>query len=373
MGDNRQIATSRALTINELSPDFVIRETTNTRLVARRALVKTQEDPPREGVNITLIHQRRASGSNWEDVPAEKLNSLKAGDGFRLRLNSAASLRLRECVDQLFEMSSTAGVRPGVREFVVGDASELVRVPANRKVLVEALLQQGYPEEVWKALVEKEPALITKLSHSRIHTERLKTVIEFKNALARNELEDWWQSFFETNTWILGYGLNYAILKSVSNKPGYGGMGVDGMGLRKGDLLRASQAAVKFTVLVEIKRPDTKLLKPTRYRNGAYAASDELAGGVAQVQAQCSLWENDGARTNINRATLDQKGIHTIQPKGILIVGNTNELSQSDDEVEKLDKRTSFQLFRRNIWNPEILTFDELYERARFAVVHESK
>ena len=34
------------------------------------------------------------------------------------------------------------------------------------------------------------------------------------------------------------------------------------------------------------------------------------------------------------------------------------------------DKLRSFELFRKNISSPEIITFDELYERARFIVLH---
>lgn len=35
-----------------------------------------------------------------------------------------------------------------------------------------------------------------------------------------------------------------------------------------------------------------------------------------------------------------------------------------EDKVNE-DKFSSFELFRRNLFNPEIITFDELYERAK--------
>ena len=34
------------------------------------------------------------------------------------------------------------------------------------------------------------------------------------------------------------------------------------------------------------------------------------------------------------------------------------------------DKFSSFELFRRNMVNPEIITFDELYERTKNIIVH---
>lgn len=41
------------------------------------------------------------------------------------------------------------------------------------------------------------------------------------------------------------------------------------------------------------------------------------------------------------------------------MVGNLKELSQNND------KFVSFELFRKSISTPEIITFDELYERAK--------
>jgi hypothetical protein len=41
--------------------------------------------------------------------------------------------------------------------------------------------------------------------------------------------------------------------------------------------------------------------------------------------------------------------------------------------LDSISKRNTFELFRRNITSPEILTFDELYERAKFIVEQESE
>lgn len=48
-------------------------------------------------------------------------------------------------------------------------------------------------------------------------------------------------------------------------------------------------------------------------------------------------------------------------PHAILVVGHTGQLT--DDA-----QRASFHRFRRNLWNPTVLTYDELLERARFLV-----
>ena len=81
------------------------------------------------------------------------------------------------------------------------------------------------------------------------------------------------------------------------------------------------------------------------------------------MQANCSKWEKEGSQTEENREALSYRSIFTIQPKGILVIGHTEQLNQ-------ISKRNTFELFRRNTVNPEILTFDELYERAKFIVAH---
>jgi hypothetical protein len=92
----------------------------------------------------------------------------------------------------------------------------------------------------------------------------------------------------------------------------------------------------------------------------------ELAGGVTQLQSNCRTWEMQGSRDDENREMLDQQRISTIQPKGILIIGHTQQL-------DALPKRTTFELFRRNLHNPEVITFDELLERARHLLLNEAK
>lgn len=77
------------------------------------------------------------------------------------------------------------------------------------------------------------------------------------------------------------------------------------------------------------------------------------------MQAACREWL-ESSRSAGNRDAL--KEAFTIQPKGILVVGNLKQLK--DDRM----RIHSFELFRRNLTNPEILTFDELYERAAFIV-----
>lgn len=185
-----------------------------------------------------------------------------------------------------------------------------------------------------------------------------------------------WQTFFEKNPWIFGYGLGYIFLSQLDGKKleqivqGYNvnthGKRVDGLMKTKG--------IISNLCFVEIKTDETNLLEKEPYRSGCYAASRELAGAIAQVQgtvsaAVKSLSEHISVSEADGKPTGEE--IYNYQPKAFLVIGSLDEF-KSETGVNK-DKLQSFELLRKNIHNVEILTFDELYERARFITEYDPK
>ncbi|WP_279634501.1 Shedu anti-phage system protein SduA domain-containing protein [Paraburkholderia steynii] len=97
--------------------------------------------------------------------------------------------------------------------------------------------------------------------------------------------------------------------------------------------------------------------------------SDELAGAIAQVQGSVQV-----SLASI-RSRLDVKGedgaptgetLFFYQPRSFLVIGSLAEFRAAHGINE--EKYSSFELFRRSVSAPEIITFDELLERARFIV-----
>jgi len=249
----------------------------------------------------------------------------------------------------------------GKTSLIVGREEEVIQVDASRAKVIKLLLAKGYSDDIWTELVHSDPDLATRLSYAQIHAQRKTALEEFQRNLTAGKSEAWWQEFFERNTWIFGYGLNYKFMNTLQSQPSYGGVKVSGAGMQKGDFLQRTEAYIKFTALVEIKRPSTQVLGKKQYRNGAWELNEELSGAVSQLHANCRTWEMEGAQSVPNIEVLLEERTFTVQPKGILVIGNTNQLTDAS-------KRNTFELFRRNIVSPEILTFDELYERARFIV-----
>ena len=200
-----------------------------------------------------------------------------------------------------------------------------------------------------------------------------------KNRLGNNKKnEDVWQDFFEKNTWIFGYGLNYYLnMPLEGNKLEQIVKGYDFHSTGKRvDALLKTQGIISSLSFGEIKTHKTPLLHKTKeaYRTECWRASEELSGGIAQVQktVQISI-SNIKSKTEVKdrQGNLTGEQLFLYQPKSFLIIGS---LSQFEGEYGiNEDKFSSFELFRKQINNTEIITFDELYERAKHIVESSSQ
>lgn len=182
-----------------------------------------------------------------------------------------------------------------------------------------------------------------------------------------------WQKFFEKNPWIFGYGLEYIFLSSLDDKileQVVQGYSIDSYGKRI-DALMKTKGIISNLCFIEIKTHVTELLQHRPYRVGCWAPSKELAGAIAQVQGTvASAVETLSSKINPTDKDGNPTGeeIFNYQSKSYLVIGSMSEFF-SDNGVNK-DKLRSFELLRKNILNLEIITFDELYERAKFIVHH---
>lgn len=310
------------------------------------------------GIRGSLIrYKKNRNGAREAPIPVD-FRRLNSNEGVEIELNTEAVTNLIRRIQELQALLEEEGVRPGTHRYRVTDADNLVITDQNRARIIQRLLDANLGEEIWNQLVQDNPDIATRLANSKIQEDRLTVLHRFEEMLQDNTLaEGDWQDFFEENTWIFGYGLRYQILRVVQTQPNYGGAAVDGRGGQRGDFLTATEAETRFTCLVEIKKPTTMLLQRDQYRNGAWGVSSDLAGAISQIQVNCAQWEITDAGHEHNREQLP--GIYTVSPKGIVVIGKTSELNI-------WDKRNSFERFRQELRSPEILTYDELYERARF-------
>lgn len=333
--------------------EYVLTETAQTALVFK---------PQMHGGGIRgsiIRYKKDKEGKRERPIPID-FRKLNADEGIEIELNTEAIAKLLQHIQELQALLEERGIQFGTHRYKVTDADDLVITDQNKAMFINRLLENNLGEEIWSQLVQDNPDVATRLANSKLYEDRANILKRFEEMLQDDALSEAdWQKFFEENTWIFGYGLRYQFLRVVQVQPSYGGTALNGRGGQRGDFLTATEAETKFTCLVEIKKPTTELLQKEQYRNGAWGVSDELAGAISQVQINCAQWETSDARTDQNRELLCN--IYTVSPKGIVVIGKTSE-------VNSFDKRNSFERFRREIHNPEIITYDELFERAKYIV-----
>jgi len=201
---------------------------------------------------------------------------------------------------------------------------------------------------------------------------RKKQLNEFEKLLNDSTVKEAdWQKFFEKNTWIFGYGLSYIFQTSLDNKKieqVVQGFDFNSIGKRVDGLLKTS-GMINSLCFIEIKTHNTELLYKKAYRKGCWSISNELSGAVSQIQNTVSLATHkiyDKIQLKDNNGDLTGEEIFNFQPKSFLIIGKLDEFK--NEYGVNSDKYRSFELFRKNIVSPEIITFDELYERAKYIV-----
>jgi hypothetical protein len=183
-----------------------------------------------------------------------------------------------------------------------------------------------------------------------------------------------WQAFFERNRWIFGYGLSYQFLSGLEGRALeviVRGADITGAGKRADGLMK-TRGRISSLCFVEIKLPATSLLQAKAYRSGSWAPSAELAGAVAQVQNTVNNAVEQFRRQRLQPTDAEGnptgEDLFAFEPKSVLVVGNLDQF-MVEGQVN-VDKFRSFELYRRNTWRPDVITFDELLERARFIVEH---
>lgn len=192
-----------------------------------------------------------------------------------------------------------------------------------------------------------------------------------KHSISKQGDEEVWHHFLKSNEWIIGLNVELKFIRDLLSEQKVGIENSKGTGSPKVDLLGISY----FTSLIELKTSDTKIFKPektSKSRSNTWDFSNDFIEAYSQVLAQrTSLTER--------KSILDEEGnildneIHRIlDPKAILLIGNRSEEFPHNRNNENNIKTDCFERLRRDTKNVEILTYDELFERA-FHIVYTTK
>ncbi|CAB0519340.1 hypothetical protein FRC0337_01614 [Corynebacterium diphtheriae] len=328
--------------------------------------------------------------------------STSAAGRTQLRLNVAKEAGVvREIVFQRAHTADNGNIKEILKLDRIQSQKliELIRVldhipvEGAKKTLEDDTLQAliNAPESL-REVYEQDPDILRELVESDataediIALQRRKEVVETMHSWLEDESvfstaadraggkEKAWQRLLEANPWVLGIGLGGQLYTSwVPEKLEQSVVGhkVNSAG-KIVDALLETNGAIRSMAFAEIKHHKTPLLKQVEksYRSGVWAMSDQFSGAVIQAQQTVHLavgeleetlpkFDSDGARTG--------ETTYVVQPRSFLIIGVLDELKGESGGVND-SKLKSFELFRRNLASPEVLTFDELVARAEWHV-----
>lgn len=249
--------------------------------------------------------------------------------------------------------------KENIRAFIL-EHQELLLQLLSSEVTKEDIIALGYRK--------KQLEVFSRLLSDSDYFDELKQKYDVGN-------EGLWQKFFEKNNWIFGYGLNYifnAPLDDEKLEQVVSGSDFKSSGKRIDALLK-TKGIIESFCFAEIKTHKTDLLKNVKnaYRPESWQVSDEITGAIAQVQrtVQKSV-SHISTKTEIKdvNGNLTGEKVFLYTPKSFIVVGSLAEFETSNGINE--DKYSSFEMFRQSLSRIEIITFDELYQRALYIVKH---
>jgi hypothetical protein len=224
-----------------------------------------------------------------------------------------------------------------------------MKKPSKKDVIYRFIKDIDFSKNV--SDVNKESLLEIKNNIDLDYFATVKT--KFDGLIENKHKEADFQKFFEKNPLLLTLfaGSPYVLF---NNQAYLGGKSFDNRNSQYTDFLYKNKLT-NNSFIIEIKRPDTSLLKTKSYRTGVYQPSKDLSGAVSQVLTQKYQLDSDIASLIKNSSNRD---VDAYNAQCLLIVGLLKEL---DGENAK-EKKRSFELYRNNQKNIRIITYDECQE-----------
>lgn len=240
----------------------------------------------------------------------------------------------------------TKKTRPGaIYELVKigGERSNLSR--SDRQAAMSIITKDK--EEIAKTDADALLAL-----RSDIEKVTLSTLIQkFDEMLAKDLTEPKWQEFLKANPFILSLAFAYPVFL-VQDQAYVGGATIRGAGEKIADFLLAQRYTGNLA-LIEIKRPNTPLLKTLPYRADLHAPTTEVSGSISQVLDQKYRLQYSFTQKAY------ESGLTNVHPYSIQCIVIVGTAPTSKDE------RKSLELFRNSTKDVAIVTFDELLEKLK--------
>lgn len=256
-----------------------------------------------------------------------------------------------------------------------------VEIPPAMPLPDAAALSAAYEDDpkALRLLIERDTTAqdVVAVAHRREVVDEFRRMIDddahFDSLVAMQaskSKEGVWQEFFEVNPWLLGLGLSAHLLIGWDEdklEKVVVGADIGGPG-KRADALLETAGIIGLLALAEIKHHQTDLLAAETYRSGCWPPSTELSGAVAQSQGTVQLtierFTNRVEKKNDKGFTIPTETAYLYRPQSYVVIGSLSEFIEPDTGGHNEAKIRSFELYRRNLDEPIVITFDEILARA---------
>ena len=334
--------TSTSANSAEIS-EIILRETATTQLVFKPTLVNNIKNK-KASVRGIFFFKKKRKNDEWESYKKLNLSQLKAEEWIKLEIKSEELLNLYQELKKFYTLYEESGIPIG-ENYIISDIDSFSTIIPFIKEMSKKGELLTIINKIKSFDIEdiKDLCMVAGIAN-------FKKLLEIWELNKNNNNEEFWQKLFRNNYWCISQ-LFYTPVIYFREKAYIGGKSIDNTGGKLVDFLYQNKIT-KNVSLIEIKTPETKLLGRI-YRDGVYSISHELSGSINQM-----LSYKDKIQKDYYKLLEESKSkFKLISPKCILICGNIT------DSLENDSQRSSFETFRKNLKDIEVVTYDELFDK----------
>ncbi len=332
----------------EVSDIEISKTNDGTRRKVIRALIVQNGRNENQSVKISIVCQRRSTQVEWQDIEGRSLSSLHAGEAMKLSLDTEETYQLTNRLNDLYGIDQN-GVMQGRRILNVANEDAVIETDEGRARLLRKIAQTEDLENIVDLIGMDNVTPAQGFAAAVIIADRQQKLVQFNQMMTDNTTSEHdWQQFLERNKWM--FGVDYMEVLEESRLSIHDDT----------DIPYSTEGG--FMDIVELKLPSHDFWKKTRdgsvflYRGKYPVQGSEVDNGLAQLRNY--ILE---AEKNVNNTDFIQDhGCMPLKPRGVLIIGRSNDW---DDDLWK-----AYRLFNDELHGVQVITFDQLRERAQRAV-----
>jgi hypothetical protein len=333
--------------------DIVIREKKNIKLVFRPQIILENQKSPDAHIKGDLIYFR-SKNKDYDSCSKVSVRELTDGQCLKITMHSDEINLLCEKISELNAIYKKSGGNSG--EYIVFKSDEKLNIPEgvlenNLDILLNTLVNTKNPEKIVNVLSEMDYLGVCELNRIS-NLANLKKVLDMWDSLKQSDNEKLWQEKFKEYHWILSQIFCTPTL-FIKDEAYVGGKTFEGTGGQYVDYIYGNNLT-KNAFLIEVKTPKTKLMNSNPYRQGVYSPSSELTGAISQVLRQL-----DSFYKEFNTLNRGSEEMHSNNIRCVIIAGSFEDINGNTDML------ASFEKFRNELRNVEIVTYDELFEKIK--------